>query len=89
MSAEDIGDFPVDYHLRSATDLAAMASSSFEKGSIHDALEEAALAQNAIRRAVDSLVAEARTAGESWESIGKALHMTRQAAHEKYAHRMP
>lgn len=42
-----------------------------------------------IRETADSAlvnaVALARSEGESWESIGRALGMTRQAAHEKYA----
>lgn len=36
----------------------------------------------------DTLVAQARADGHSWEAIGGALNMTRQAAHEKYARRM-
>lgn len=34
----------------------------------------------------EAFVAKARADGESWEKIGAALRMTRQAAHEKYRH---
>ena len=78
----------IDRDLWSATDLAHMARESHAAGDMTKALDEAALALNAARRAVDALVAEARNTGTPWQTIGDALGMTRQAAHEKYAHRI-
>ena len=52
------------------------------------ALEFAVFALEKERRSVDDLVYEAREDGASWELIGKALGISRQAAHEKYAHRI-
>lgn len=46
----------------------------------------------ALRRLADQLealqVASARAAGWSWEGIGLALGVTKQAVHKKYAHKL-
>lgn len=44
-----------------------------------------------MRDAVDALelrvVQQARESGASWDEVGRALHVTRQAAHHKFAGR--
>ncbi|GAA4759267.1 hypothetical protein [Gordonia alkaliphila] len=51
-------------------------------GDMIGAVRMVELAAQQARRAI---IAEARASGETWQSIGDALGISRQAAHERYA----
>ena len=51
-----------------------------------DAITEAMGRRDAAQRDVGAAVARARAAGASWRLIGDALGVTRQGAHDRYAH---
>jgi hypothetical protein len=50
-----------------------------------DRIVAAAKAQTDAGAELDAAVADARAAGATWEQIGKALGMSRQSAHERWA----
>lgn len=52
-----------------------------------DRLSGAARAAAAAERSLDDAVAAARLAGHSWEQVGRAVGVTRQAAHARWAGR--
>lgn len=50
-----------------------------------DRIEKARYAADAAQRRLDEAVTAARTAGASWEAIGRVAGMTRQSAHQRWA----
>lgn len=50
-----------------------------------NAITQARRAVTAAERDLDDAVEEARSAGESWEAIGRAAGITRQSAHSRWA----
>ncbi|OZM69888.1 hypothetical protein CFN78_28095 [Amycolatopsis antarctica] len=52
-------------------------------------LTEAAGTAAASQRALDQAVHEARTTGASWATIGRAVGITRQSAHERWGRQAP
>jgi hypothetical protein len=65
-----------------AGDTAAAASSKDP----HEGLRGVAALRRLAERLEAVQVANARAAGWSWEAIGAALGVTKQAVHKKYAH---
>jgi uncharacterized membrane protein YgcG len=55
-----------------------------DRARLLEALYVLAQARNAAQVRINTLVHSARRAGASWSDIGKALGMTRQAAHGRY-----
>ncbi|GAB3930634.1 hypothetical protein GCM10011575_47480 [Microlunatus endophyticus] len=49
-------------------------------------LERARWSVESAQRALDAAAVDARTAGASWDAIGRAAGMTRQSAHQRWAH---
>jgi hypothetical protein len=52
---------------------------------LYEALHGLDTLEFTIRKAREAIVAELRQSGATWEGIGEALGVSRQAAHERYA----
>lgn len=42
-----------------------------------------------MQEAVPALIKQARVTGATWEQVGRAMGMTRQAAHQRYSLYLP
>lgn len=70
-----------DEAIRTLENVTAMVSRTDDFGDALGAIRLVELAADQARRAV---IADARAAGESWQSIGDALGVTRQAAQMRF-----
>lgn len=65
--------------------IALLLSELTAHGPMSEALRQARVLELATADAVILTVALARATGQTWEQIGEALHMSKQAAHERFA----
>ncbi|MDE9363997.1 hypothetical protein PZ938_00110 [Luteipulveratus sp. YIM 133132] len=56
-----------------------------DRHTLLDQLDRAVDAEREARAETDRIAREARTAGSTWEQIGRAAGITRQAAHERWS----
>ena len=79
---------PWDWNARRPIDhLHSMAATLADPGEDRTPLqvvEDARWLQDQVDRAMRQLVDDAREAGASWADVGKALGVSRQAAHERF-----
>lgn len=62
----------------------AMTANAINQDDLLDALGQLRLVELAVNQARRQIVAEARTAGHTWQEIGDTLGTSRQAAQERY-----